>query len=110
MKPRSMRSFHHQAQRPDATQGPHTAMASRPPQDNRFSVRAGPSLADNLRRYAEGDKPRPYAPPRRTLNLLSCGGREAIATWGPWVASGRWAWWWKDRIDRGFVADFTRAA
>jgi len=74
------------------------------------AVRAGPALAANLVRYVKGEPLQPYTPPRRTLNLLSCGGREAIAVWGPWVASGRWAWWWKDRIDRGFMAGLTRAA
>ena len=34
---------------------------------------------------------------------------EAIASWGAWSAEGRWVWWWKDRIDRGFVDSFNRA-
>jgi pyridine nucleotide-disulfide oxidoreductase family protein len=85
--------------------------ADRPhPRSGVHAVRAGPALAVNLMRYLSGDELQPYSPPERTLNLLSCGGREAIAVWGLWVASGRWAWWWKDRIDRGFVAGLTRAA
>jgi NADH dehydrogenase FAD-containing subunit len=49
----------------------------------------------------------PYKPRRRTLNLLSCGERRAIMAWGDWVAEGRWAWWWKDRIDLAFIRRFT---
>ena len=48
--------------------------------------------------------------PTRTLNLVSCGDRSAIAAWGPWAAQGRWVWWLKDRIDRGFVARYVAAA
>jgi hypothetical protein len=49
-----------------------------------------------------------YTPQQRTLNLISCGERRAIMAWGDWSAQGRWAWWWKDRIDRQFVARYTR--
>ena len=49
-----------------------------------------------------------YAPQRRTLYLLSCGERRAIASWGGWTAEGAWVWRWKDRIDRAFVARYTR--
>jgi NADH dehydrogenase FAD-containing subunit len=45
--------------------------------------------------------------PANTLNLLSCGNHEAIASWGGWSAQGRWVWWWKDRIDRAFIAKFS---
>jgi NADH dehydrogenase FAD-containing subunit len=72
-------------------------------------VRAGPPLALNLRRFLAGGALQPYRPQPRALNLLSCGARYAIAAWGPWSAEGRWVWWWKDRIDRGFVARLRRA-
>jgi selenide,water dikinase len=68
------------------------------------AVRAGPPLARNLRLLLAGLQPRPYAPPRWTLNILSCGDRCALVSYGRWSAEGRWAWRWKDRIDRGFVA------
>jgi hypothetical protein len=51
---------------------------------------------------------RTHTPQTRTLYLLACGERRAIASWGPWSAEGRWVWRWKDRIDRGFVARYTR--
>ena len=71
-----------------------------------YAVRAAPALALNLRRFVAGGALEPHQPPQRTLYLLSCGERRAIASWGQWSAQGRWVWWWKDRIDRGFVAQY----
>jgi pyridine nucleotide-disulfide oxidoreductase family protein len=89
-------------------------IASRPdaprPRSGVYAVRAGPPLALNLRRFVGGGALEPHAPQARSLNLLSCGERYAIASWGNWSAEGRWAWWWKDRIDRAFVRGFTGPA
>ena len=74
-----------------------------------YAVRAGPALALNLRRFIGGGPLEPHTPQRRTLNLISCGERQAIVSWGEWSAQGRWAWWWKDRIDRSFVARYSSA-
>ena len=76
------------------------------PRSGVYAVRAGPPLALNLRRFMAAGELVKYAPQRHALNLLSCGERRAIASWGNWSAEGRWVWWWKDRIDRGFVARF----
>lgn len=71
-----------------------------------YAVRAGPPLLANLRAACQ-DKPlKPYAPQARTLNLLSCGGRHAIAVWGGLGVEGAWVWRWKNRIDREFVARY----
>lgn len=67
------------------------------------AVRAGPVLASNLAAALAGGRLREYRPRRRSLYLLACGPRNAIVSWGDLSAGGRWAWWWKDRIDRGFV-------
>jgi pyridine nucleotide-disulfide oxidoreductase family protein len=88
------------ASRPDA---PH-------PKSGVHAVRAGPPLAENLRRFIGGGTLQPHRPQQRTLNLLSCGEQSAIAAWGPWSAQGRWVWWWKDRIDRAFVARYSTPA
>ena len=77
------------------------------PKSGVYAVRAGPALALNLRRALAGGELLPHAPQQRTLNLLSCGDRHAIASWGRWSAEGRWVWRWKDRIDRAFIARFS---
>ena len=76
------------------------------PRSGVYAVRAGPPLALNLRRFMAGGELVQHVPQRHVLNLLSCGERRAIASWGNWSAEGRWVWWWKDRIDRGFVRRF----
>lgn len=84
------------------------------PRSGVYAVRAGPPLALNLRAALSGQPLRPYQPPARTLNLLSCGERRAITAWGGLALGergwGRLAWWCKDHIDRAFVARFGGAA
>ena len=81
--------------------------ATRPtPKSGVHAVRAGPPLALNLRRFMAAGPLEPHRPQRLSLNLLACGERYAIASWGPWSAEGRWVWWWKNRIDLGFVAAY----
>ena len=83
------------------------------PKSGVYAVRAGPPLALNLQRFVGGGPLVPYQPQARTLNLLSCGGRSALTVWGGLSLGeapfGRLAWWWKDRIDRGFIARFSSA-
>ncbi len=75
-----------------------------------YAVRAGPPLADNLLAAHRNQPLKPHHPPANTLNLLSCGAGHAIASWGPLHAEGAWAWRWKDRIDRAFMARYTLPA
>jgi NADH dehydrogenase FAD-containing subunit len=72
------------------------------------AVHAGVPLANNLRAVLAGVAPRPYAPQTKTLNLLTCGEKYAIASLGDWSAEGRWVWWLKDRIDRGFIRKYSQ--
>lgn len=73
-----------------------------------YAMGAGPALAENLRAALSGQAPKPYVPREKTLSLLSCGGRYAIATWGDYSAQGRWVWWLKDWIDRSFIKRYRR--
>lgn len=75
-----------------------------------WSVRAGPVLAENLRRAVAGRTLRRWRPQRHALAILGTGGGRAIAwrSGSPgFVLSGRLAWRWKDRIDRRFMAMYT---
>lgn len=77
------------------------------PRSGVYAVRAGVPLAHNLRAVLSGGLPTRYQPQDKTLNLLSCGDKYAIASWGNWSAQGRWVWWLKDRIDRGFIRRYS---
>lgn len=74
------------------------------------AARAGPALRHNLAATTTGSALQPYEPPASSLQLLACGDRYAVGSWGKYSAQGRWVWWLKDAIDRRFVARYTRPA
>ena len=76
------------------------------PKSGVYAVRHGEALVENLRRLFSATALEAYVPQKRALLLLTCGARYAIAERGGWTAQGRWVWWWKDRIDRKWVASF----
>jgi selenide,water dikinase len=67
------------------------------------AVRHGTVLAQNLRNLVTGAALVDYQPRPHALLLMSCGARYAIAARGGWSAEGRWAWWWKNWIDRRWL-------
>ena len=75
-----------------------------------FAVRAAPALAANLRAAAHGGALSQHVPNPRYLALVSTGRRHALGVWGSLAFQGWWAWRWKDRIDRNFVARYAGAA
>ncbi len=78
------------------------------PRNGVYAVRAGPDLGLNLLASASDQPLNAHTPRDRSLNILNCGTGHGIATWGSFSAEGGWAWRWKDRIDREFVASFER--
>lgn len=77
------------------------------PKSGVYAVKAGPPLDENLRRALRGDALKSYVPQARSLYLLSAGNKYAIGSWGDFAWEGRWVWWWKDAIDRGFVGKYS---
>ena len=76
------------------------------PKSGVYAVRAGPVLADNIRRTLTGRALRPFRPQREALYLVSTGGRHAVGTRNGLVVEGAWVWLWKDWIDRRFMRKF----
>lgn len=68
------------------------------------AVHAGPVLAENLLAVMRRDVPSAaYQPKARSLYLLACGRRYAIASWGSWSVQGRLWWYVKRWIDLRFM-------
>lgn len=83
-----------------------TLRAAPHPRSGLYAVRHGEALIDNFRLLLSGAPLVPFAPQKNALVLLSCGARYAVAERGGWSAQGRWVWWWKNRIDRRWIASF----
>ena len=78
------------------------------PKSGVYAVRAGPVLADNIRRRLLDRPLRPFKPQRKALYLVSTGERNAIGTRNGIVVGGAWVWRWKDWIDRRFMDKFNK--
>src|SRR6185437_3156981 len=57
-----------------------------------YAVRAGPPLADNLRRSLFSQPLKRGVPQRRALALIGTGDRSAVASRGRLAAEGAWLW------------------
>jgi selenide,water dikinase len=78
----------------------------REPKSGVYAVRQAKVLAENLKRVVRGAPMLDYEHREANLALLSCGGKYAIASRGGWSAEGRWAWAWKDWLDRRWIRTF----
>ncbi len=76
------------------------------PKSGVYAVRAGPVLADNIRRLLTGSELRPFRPQADAMYIVSTGDAYAVGTkWGIAFA-GAWVWRLKDWIDRRFMDRF----
>jgi selenide, water dikinase len=76
------------------------------PKSGVYAVRAGPVLAESIRRSLMGRSLRPFRPQRHAMYLVSTGDAYAIGTRNGVVFRGAWVWRWKDWIDRRFMRKF----
>lgn len=77
------------------------------PHSGVHAVHTGPVLAANLRATMRGEAPHhSYTPRPASLYLLSTGRGEAIASYGPFAAKGRWAARLKHWIDNRWLAQY----
>jgi selenide, water dikinase len=72
-----------------------------------YAVRAGPPLAENLRRFVSGQPLKIYTPQSTNLAIISTGNKNAIATKGWFNTQGAYLWTFKDWIDRRFMAKYS---
>jgi selenide, water dikinase len=79
------------------------------PKSGVFAVRQGTVLARNLIATLRGEPLEPYKHDPQSLALISLGTQSAIATRNGFALSGGWAWRWKDRIDRRWMARYVNA-
>jgi selenide,water dikinase len=71
-----------------------------------YAVRAGPKLAENLRRALASQPLRRAVPQRRALALIGTGDGSAVASRGTFAAEGAWLWRLKQWIDRTWMRGY----
>ena len=83
------------------------AFTPRPlPKSGVYAVRAGPVLAENIRRLLTRRRLTAFKPQRDAMYLVSTAEDYAVGTRNGIVFAGHWVWHWKDRIDRRFMERF----
>jgi NADH dehydrogenase FAD-containing subunit len=71
-----------------------------------YAVRQNPVLMRNICAALEGGPLVPFVPQKHYLLIFNLGDGTAILNRNGVTAAGRFAWWLKDRIDRGFMRKF----
>jgi selenide,water dikinase len=73
-----------------------------------YAVREAPILWHNLLAAARGQPLLSYRPQRSFLSILNTADGRALLSYKGFRSWSRWAWWLKDRIDRGFMRKYQR--
>lgn len=81
-----------------------TLVDSPTPKAGVYAVRQGPILFENLEKRIRRQSLVEYRPQKDFLKLLSTGDGKALGEYARFGFHGTWAWKWKDRIDRKFMA------
>lgn len=68
-----------------------------------YAVREGPVLWENIQRLLRGETPISFQPQKGFLSLLASGDGRAFGQYKGFSFHSRWAWKWKDHIDRKFM-------
>ena len=84
-----------------------TIAANPRPKAGVFAVRAGPVLAQNIRRFVGGRRLRPWRPQKRALAIIGTADGQAIGIRGTHASRSRMWWWLKKWIDRRWMAKYT---
>ena len=83
-----------------------TIVGSPRPKAGVYAVRAGPVLADNIRRFVAGRRPKPWKPQRRALAILGTADGRSVGIRGNHASHSRFWWWLKKWIDRRWMAKY----
>jgi selenide,water dikinase len=75
-----------------------------------YAVREAPILWHNLLASARGGPLVSYRPQRSFLSILNTADGRALLRYKGLSSWSRWAWWLKDRIDRGFMRKYQQLA
>jgi NADH dehydrogenase FAD-containing subunit len=73
-----------------------------------YAIRQAPVLFRNLLACLQGKQPERFDPQPKYLWIMNLGDGTAVAVRGALWWQGRWAFWLKDRIDRRFLAEYSR--
>jgi pyridine nucleotide-disulfide oxidoreductase family protein len=73
-----------------------------------YAVREAPILWHNLLAAARGRPLLGFRPQRSFLSILNTADGRALLRYKGLRSWSRWAWWLKDRIDRGFMRRYQR--
>ena len=84
-----------------------TIVGSPRPKAGVYAVRAGPVLADNIRRFVAGRRPKPWKPQTRALAILGTADGRSVGIRGNHASHSRFWWWLKKWIDRRWMAKYT---